>query len=149
MLWNSLLKKEKNQVETVASHYPELPTISSGENFGLVSSKHTKTFGGLLAAMKDVEDEEDLFDLAGQDDLDAERVLRQLGVDPALRFQVMPQQSLSTNNDSEMIQQTNPLTEEQRTVLEQANTDSNGTSDEPHAATAVIVSLRIISPIYI
>jgi len=158
-----LLKKEKNRAGTVLSPFPELPTIPSDEVFGLVSSKHTETFGGLLAATKYEEDDnEDMFDLAAQDDLDADRVLQQLGVDPALRFQVMlqrPANTTSTMPDSESshrkqstnrllpagsnaLQQTNPSAEERRTDLQGAVIDG-----EPHAP--VIVSLRIISVINI
>lgn len=43
-LFNSIPKKSQDGVITL----PVLPRVDSGEIFGLVSSEHTETFGGLL-----------------------------------------------------------------------------------------------------
>lgn len=54
-LFNSIPKKSQGAVITL----PVLPRVNSNEMFGLVSSEHTETFGGLLT-IKD-EETEDLF----------------------------------------------------------------------------------------
>ena len=59
-----------------------MPLIESSEKFGLVKSRYTESFGGLLQ-MKD-EDEDDLLDLSSHED--ASRILQELDIDPALRF---------------------------------------------------------------
>jgi hypothetical protein len=79
-LWNALLKLEKNAPATLLPR-AEMQIVDSGESFGLVHSKHTETFGGLVE-IKD-EDDNEIYEIP---DLDADQVLREIGVDPVLRF---------------------------------------------------------------
>jgi hypothetical protein len=78
-LWNTLLKTEKTASATLLPR-AEMQIVNSGESFGLVHSKHTETFGGLVE-IKD--DDNEIYEIPG---LDADQVLREIGVDPVLRF---------------------------------------------------------------
>jgi hypothetical protein len=80
-LWNQLLQREK-QTPMSHSRLPELLDVESGEAFGLVESRYTETFGGLLE-VKDEDDEGDEFTLTHDA---ADTILQEIGVDPALRF---------------------------------------------------------------
>jgi hypothetical protein len=85
-LWNTLLQREK---QSIHSHLPlpELQDVASGEQFSLVMSKHTETFGGLLESKEDDDDAEQVFNLPTHDDAEqADTILRDIGIDPALCF---------------------------------------------------------------
>lgn len=80
-IWNQLLQHEK-QIAIGHSRLPELQDIESGETFGLVESRYTETFGGLLE-VKDEDNEGDEITLT-HDGVDA--ILQEIGIDPALCF---------------------------------------------------------------
>jgi len=50
-----------------------------------VHSHHTETFGGLLE-IKEEDEDDNLVDSSWQEEVDVDRVLHQINVDPALRF---------------------------------------------------------------
>ena len=81
-LWNQLLKTEK-KASTNLKPLPEMATVASDETFGLVVSKSVETFNGLLE-IKD--EEENVFDLPQNNDLDADELLQVINIDPELRF---------------------------------------------------------------
>jgi hypothetical protein len=79
-LWNELVLQRK---DPALEQLPELPDVQSGERFGLVKLRHVDTFNGLLE-IKDKIADENMRDLL--DEIDADEYLRQLNVDPKLRF---------------------------------------------------------------
>jgi hypothetical protein len=66
------------------------------EKFGLVKSRQTETFGGLIEIKDD--DEADLESHC--DDIDIDKVLQGLGIDPTLQFLPLVTTSNSTSNPS-------------------------------------------------
>jgi hypothetical protein len=80
-LWNKLIRQAKNGKDLIP--LSELQDVKSNEAFGLGPSRNVESFGGLL----DTKSEEDLaWDFPVRDDLDIDRCLQHLGVDPTLRF---------------------------------------------------------------
>ncbi|KAJ6450330.1 hypothetical protein DFH09DRAFT_1400157 [Mycena vulgaris] len=69
---------------------PMLMNVDSGEVFGLVSSQHSDTFGGLLT-IKSEPDENHLLDQVLDNPADPQTVLKDLNIDPILLLQ--PQQA--------------------------------------------------------
>jgi hypothetical protein len=76
-MWNSLLSDKKRPTAGLLP-LPELQIVASEETFGLVSSRHIETFGGLLE-IKD-EDEDNLLDAI----LTPTRPWTDINIDPSL-----------------------------------------------------------------
>ncbi|PIL33642.1 hypothetical protein GSI_04265 [Ganoderma sinense ZZ0214-1] len=84
-LWNVLLEAQKKKATRSSNlrPLPELCPADSGEKFGLVKmSTETATQYSLTAIKQEVNDEE--INLTLQDVLDADCILEEIGVDPAL-----------------------------------------------------------------
>jgi hypothetical protein len=83
-LWNSLVsKQQKKNRGSELTCLPELPDVNSGESFGLVSSAHATTFGGLFE-VKEEEREDGLYTMPKDDDDVLEDLLHELNIDPSL-----------------------------------------------------------------
>ncbi|KAJ7668743.1 hypothetical protein DFH06DRAFT_1378734 [Mycena polygramma] len=81
-IWNDLLGGSRATSKSPFRPLPRLPDIQSGEEFGLVNSPHTDSFGGLFTIKQEPDDDgteiiKEL-DPEAQDDL-----MRELKIDPA------------------------------------------------------------------
>lgn len=95
-LWNTALGKPKNQSDiTNLCPLPTFVNVDSKEQFGLVRSNHSTTFGGLLQMPKDEpKDEEDILAVIPDgDQLEIDSLLDDLKIDPILLSQ--PEKPLS------------------------------------------------------
>lgn len=91
--WNTLIANET--VKPGAQPLTKLPglkTVSSGEKFGLVVSKHTNSFKGLLEIKQELKEEEIIEELT-DNEFDPVEVLKSLNIDPGLVN--IPQTSLA------------------------------------------------------
>jgi hypothetical protein len=96
-----------------------------------------ETFGGLLE-LKDEGDEGDMIDLSREDDLDEDRILQQLDVDPELRFRALP--------PSRQVQLQAGLADNGNTTHSLGkHTIGEGTASSAVEATTTIVSIHIRS----
>ncbi|KAJ6533328.1 hypothetical protein DFH09DRAFT_1406865 [Mycena vulgaris] len=85
---NNILHTEAARAKTAVlpkALHATLKNVMSREVFGLVQSKHSATFGGLLT-IKNEPEEDHLFYDALQDPGDPQAVLKDLNIDPALLF---------------------------------------------------------------
>jgi hypothetical protein len=80
-LWNAALRKPSNKANL--DPRPELPYVNSGEKFGLVTSDHLTSCGGLIEIKKE-EPHDELLDLSTHDSNDVDRILQDLNIDPLL-----------------------------------------------------------------
>lgn len=78
-LSNTLVSKEKTDTGSVPL-LPELQTVNSGEEFGLVSSDYATSFRGLIEIKEEVKDEY----IPDYDASDVDALMRDLSIDPAL-----------------------------------------------------------------
>ncbi len=84
-LWNTLVEAQKRSGPLPANIHtlPELRPVDSHERFGLVEMSTETATQYALATIKQ-EPGDDMLDLTSQEMLDADRVLKEIGVDPAL-----------------------------------------------------------------
>jgi hypothetical protein len=84
--WNGLLGWKTIQKQNLSlDPRPVLQVVDSGEKFGLVASEDAASFGGLIDIIKKEEPRDELLDLTTLHDSDeAEDILRDLNIDPAL-----------------------------------------------------------------
>nr|VWO98010.1 Carboxylic ester hydrolase (EC [Ganoderma boninense] len=81
-LWNTLLDTQKKGHSSNLHPLPELRLVDSSESFGLVKmSKETATQYSLATIKQEPGDEE--LNLSLQDVLDPDRILQEIGIDPA------------------------------------------------------------------
>ncbi|RDB21084.1 hypothetical protein Hypma_011838 [Hypsizygus marmoreus] len=107
VLFNRLLTREKNQT---LRPRPVLPTIASGEIFGLVPSSHTETFGGLVT-IKEEPENQDLLDVIDNSSyFDASSAIQHMNIDPMLLRMPEPHSSNVISPDSEKRSPTIDLT---------------------------------------
>ncbi|GBE84646.1 hypothetical protein SCP_0606250 [Sparassis crispa] len=83
-LWNSLLPPESGSRKHFRA-LPELKSVSSGENFSLVSAKSVTNYQNLVKIKE--EPREELFELSSEDRTEVDAMLRDLDIDPMLLFQ--------------------------------------------------------------
>lgn len=85
-LWNYLVSKEKSPEGKKLKLLPILQNVKSGERFGLVESKHSSSFKGLVETeLKEELQEPDLALLDDQVDAkDIDRMLKGLNINPTL-----------------------------------------------------------------
>jgi hypothetical protein len=95
--WDKLIKREKNDL---LQALPQLLDVKSDEAFGLVSSRHAESFGGLLD-IKFEEVDDNHWDIPGQGHIDADEYLETLKIDPKLRF--IPEAVLASRNNNAAI----------------------------------------------
>jgi hypothetical protein len=91
---NDILRFEAGKKKSTVpdgSLRPMVRKVVSGEVFGLVTSSHNDTFGGLLTIKSEEEDEEKIFTEELETVEDPQVVLADLNIDPALLLR--PQQS--------------------------------------------------------
>lgn len=85
-LWNVLVSKERSPEGKKLKLLPILPNVESGEKFGLVESRYSSSFKGLVEIESKEEPQE--LDLAALDDgVDADDIgwmLKDLNIDPSL-----------------------------------------------------------------
>lgn len=94
-----MVKKEKLSSNPGLRSLPELVSVPSGETFGLVQSRHTESFGGLLQIKDEADDDEYLLNLPIDIvEKEAERLMEELHIDPALRF--IPQSATIALSDA-------------------------------------------------
>ncbi|KAJ7157749.1 hypothetical protein C8R46DRAFT_909000, partial [Mycena filopes] len=90
-MFNDIIHIEATRSKTSASSlslHPVLKHVASGETFGLVSSQHSDTFGGLLTIKDENTDGDDqLLNQALDSTTSAEEILGDLNIDPALLLQ--------------------------------------------------------------
>jgi hypothetical protein len=103
-LWNKLrLSKHGNSSGLLA--LPELKLVNSGEQFGLVGSESTVSFGGLFLneVKTELKSEDSLLSLDSGEDLNQDlederlRVVDELGIDPQLLSQPLVQPTANTS----------------------------------------------------
>jgi hypothetical protein len=94
-----LIKHEKKAATSLLP-LAVLQSVRSKEVFGLVKSRQIKTFGGLIK----INDDETNLELEPHlplcDNIDVDRILKDLGIDPALQFEPLSIASNSTSNCS-------------------------------------------------
>ncbi|KAJ7130666.1 hypothetical protein C8R46DRAFT_1236100 [Mycena filopes] len=92
-MFNTIFHVEAGRTKSLVSQdslHPILQIVASGEVFGLVSSQHNDTFGGLLTLKSEDTDQDQLLEQALETVPDAQELLTDLNIDPVLLFQ--PQQ---------------------------------------------------------
>ncbi|KAK7050400.1 hypothetical protein R3P38DRAFT_3173760 [Favolaschia claudopus] len=106
-LFNSIqLSAAKAQSDVSALIRPTLRNIQSGEKFGLVSSNHSDTFGGLLTIKSEDEDEAKVLIELGENSADQqpEVILAEFGIDPALlQKPETPQLSVASDRNTQQL----------------------------------------------
>lgn len=93
LILNDILRFEEGKKKSTVpdgSLRPMVRKVVSGEVFGLVTSPHNDTFGGLLTIKSEEEDEEKIFTEELETVEDPQVVLADLNIDPALLLR--PQQ---------------------------------------------------------
>lgn len=91
--WNSILSKHAKKA-VQAKFLPVLPSVDSGESFGIVESKHISTFGGMLEPIKEEPEEEDeLIVLSERADSEREEICKELNIDLRELYDVLPEAS--------------------------------------------------------
>lgn len=81
--WNKLLALDRGKGKGEIAPQPVLQVIETTEKFGLVSSAHIASFGGLLTIKDDAEIEDALLDMPLNEAVTNEDVISTLGIDPA------------------------------------------------------------------
>lgn len=87
-LWNDLLAREKGKgaaIDASASELPRLLKVASGETFGLVASKYSSSYKGLLEIKEEIgEEDQPLIEERSSDAFDAAEMFKTLNIDPSL-----------------------------------------------------------------
>ncbi|KAK7062280.1 hypothetical protein R3P38DRAFT_3167271 [Favolaschia claudopus] len=83
--WNDLVAADKRGV---LCPLPRLDNIDSGEKFGVVTSEHIESFGGLLTIKEEDEDVDEMITLDAEEQ---EQLMKELNLDPALYIQPLAQ----------------------------------------------------------
>ncbi|KAK7012718.1 hypothetical protein R3P38DRAFT_2549502 [Favolaschia claudopus] len=141
-LFNSIqLSAAKAQSDVSALIRPTLGNIQSGEKFGLVSSNHSDTFGGLLTIKSEDEDEAKVLIELSENSADQqpEVILAEFGIDPALlQKPETPQLSVASSPQDRNTQQLSAKRKHSESVS--ADHDDNPVSADKSAANVADVN---------
>ncbi|KAH9855088.1 hypothetical protein C2E23DRAFT_725157 [Lenzites betulinus] len=105
-IWNAILDATQQKGRALPADIKVLPLldpVNSGETFGLTTMGPSTAAHHGLVVLKEEPIDDDLFDLSSQDLLNAQRILSDIGVDPALAYQ-LPQQVAAVQPANEVPQ---------------------------------------------
>ncbi|EIW64988.1 uncharacterized protein TRAVEDRAFT_159779 [Trametes versicolor FP-101664 SS1] len=97
-LWNDILGDMQRSGRALPADIKPLPAlepVNSGETFGLSTMGLTTAAHHALITLKEEPTDDNLLDLSSQDLLNAQQILSDIGIDPALMYQ-LPQHAAAT-----------------------------------------------------